>query len=158
MLHTTPRDGRRSRTGIRDKHGARKSCDRSRGVAKAVTADQEVFMAVHSRYAATIRCTEFQFASIDGSNIACARWDSQSPVHDVIQIAHDMNISRESCALRRPFHFGPPRANAIFVSEGAEQISATLDAQATAQLRCEEILPGPTTPQLSLRSRSSRST
>ena len=47
-------------------------------------------MAVHSRYAATIRCTEFQFASIDGSNIACPRWDSQGPVHGVIQIAHGM--------------------------------------------------------------------
>lgn len=45
---------------------------------------------VHSSPAATMSCSEFQFASTDGLNIACARWDGQGPVRGVIQIAHGM--------------------------------------------------------------------
>src|SRR5262249_60918406 len=33
---------------------------------------------------------EFRFRSSDGMRIACARWDSRSPVRGVIQIAHGM--------------------------------------------------------------------
>jgi hypothetical protein len=40
--------------------------------------------------------------------------------------------------------------NANFVSEGAEQISATLDAQTTAQPSCEETLPEQPLRKLSL--------
>jgi hypothetical protein len=38
----------------------------------------------------------------------------------------------------------------MFVSEGAELISGTLDPQAIAQPSCEETLPGPTVCKLSL--------
>ena len=38
----------------------------------------------------------------------------------------------------------------MFVSEGAESISATLDAQATAQPSCEETLPDQPLRKLSL--------
>jgi hypothetical protein len=57
--------------------------------------------------------------------------------------------SRESCALRATFHFGPLRASAIFASEGAGATFGTLDWRAVAQFNCEETA-GPTTTQLSL--------
>jgi alpha-beta hydrolase superfamily lysophospholipase len=37
---------------------------------------------------ATIEHHEFQFTSIDGLRIACARWDIRVPVRGVVQIAH----------------------------------------------------------------------
>ena len=39
---------------------------------------------------AEIPRAEFQFTSADGLQIACARWDSTTPVRGVLQIAHGM--------------------------------------------------------------------
>ena len=47
-------------------------------------------MTVHSDYASKILSTEFRFTSTDGLSVACARWDSCSPVRGVVQIAHGM--------------------------------------------------------------------
>src|SRR6476660_1498346 len=33
---------------------------------------------------------DFSFASSDGLQVACARWDSRGPVRGVLQIAHGM--------------------------------------------------------------------
>src|SRR6516165_1060579 len=48
------------------------------------------FMAQDTDYHAEVPCVEFQFASADGLQIACARWDSRAPVRGVLQIAHGM--------------------------------------------------------------------
>jgi alpha-beta hydrolase superfamily lysophospholipase len=47
-------------------------------------------MAQDTDYHAEVPCVEFQFASADGLQIACARWDSRAPVRGVLQIAHGM--------------------------------------------------------------------
>jgi len=57
----------------------------------------------------------------------------------------------------RAFDFGPPRANAIFVSERAE-LSSEIGPASFHATRFDETLLNQSTLHLSLRSRSSRST
>ncbi|HXZ79194.1 MAG TPA: alpha/beta hydrolase [Terriglobales bacterium] len=47
-------------------------------------------MAVHSNLPLTMPSSEFRFSSVDGLQVACARWDSRGPVRAVVQIAHGM--------------------------------------------------------------------
>jgi alpha-beta hydrolase superfamily lysophospholipase len=47
-------------------------------------------MTAQSGYSAAVPSAEFQFASTDRLNVACARWDGRRPVKGVVQIAHGM--------------------------------------------------------------------
>jgi hypothetical protein len=55
-----------------------------------------------------------------------------------------------SVTSRLPFHFGPPRANTMFVSEGAESISAHRMRKLPRNLAAEETSPGQPLRKLSL--------